>query len=93
MVTDEEYEEVKKLWTIMKMTNLSDLNTLNNFQDTIILAEILENRARIMHHKFKYNPLKCSSASTLSGAIQRFQSKVILSFLVNAENVELMEKT
>ena len=45
-----------------------------------------------MHQKFGYNPLKCSSASTLTGAIQRHQSKVVLSFPTNADIIELMEK-
>ena len=77
----------------MKMSNLSDLNALYNFQDTIILTEIFENRSTIMHEKFKYNPRKCSSPSTLSGAIQRDMSKVIISFPTNADIIELMEKT
>ena len=51
------------------MPNLSDLNALYNFQDTIILAETFENRTQSMQEKFKFNPRKCSSASTLSGAI------------------------
>ena len=93
MVSEEEYQEVKKLYTVMRMSNLSDLNALYNFQDTIILAEIFETRARLMHQKFRYNPLKCSSASTLSGAIQRHQSKVILSFPTNSDVIELIEKT
>ena len=76
----------------MKMSNISDLNAFYNFQDTIILAEIFENRASIMHQKFGYNSLKCSSASTLSGAIQRHMSKVIISFPTNVDIVELMEK-
>ena len=75
------------------MSNLSDLNTLYNFQDTIILAEIFENRASIMHEKFGCNPLRCSSASTLNGAIQRHTSKVIISYPTNADIIELMEKT
>ena len=75
------------------MSNLSDLNALYNFQDTIILAEIFENRASIMHEKFGCNPLRCSSASTLNGAIQRHTSKVIISYPTNADIIELMEKT
>ena len=93
MVSDEEYEDVKKLYTRTKMSNLSDLNALYNFLDTIILAEIFENIARLMHDKLGYNPLKDSSACTLSGAIQRRQSKVILSFSTNADIIELLEKT
>ena len=92
-ITDQEYEDVKKLFSFMKMSNLSDLNALFNFQYTIILAEVFENRAIKMHEKFGYNPLNCSSASTLSEAIQRHTSKVIISFPTNADVIELMEKT
>ena len=60
---------------------------------TIILTEMFENRSSIMHAKFKYNPRKGSSASTLSGAIQRDMSKVVISFPTNADIIELMEKT
>ena len=93
IITDQEYEHAQKLFLLMKMSNLSDLNALCNFQDMIILAEIFENRASIMHQKFGYNPLRCSSAITLSGAIQRHTSKVIISFPTNADIVELTEKT
>ena len=92
-ITDQEYEDVQKLFSLMKMSNLLDLNALYNFQDTIILTEVFENRASIMHEKFGYNSLKCSSASTLSEVIQRHTSKVIISFPINADIIELMEKT
>ena len=75
------------------MQNVSDLNALYNFQDTIILCEIFENRAEKMLQKFKFNPRKCSSASTLSGAIQRYMSKAIICFPTKVEIVELLEKT
>ena len=86
-------QDVQNLFSLMKMSNLSDLNALYTFQDTIILAEIFENRASLMHQKFGYNPSRCSSAITLSGAIQRHMSKVIIFFPSNADIVELMEKT
>ena len=90
-IADQEYEDVQKLFSLMKMSNLSDLNALYNFQDTIILAEIFENRARIMHQKFGYN--QKFGYSTLSRAIQRHVSKVMKSFPTNADIIELMEKT
>ena len=46
-----------------------------------------------MHQKFKFNPRKFSSASTLSGAIHRDMPKVIISFPTKIEIAELMEKT
>ena len=75
------------------MCALSDLNALYNFQDTIILTEIFENRTENMQQKFKFNPRQCSSASALSGTMQRDMSKVIISLPTNAGRIELMEKT
>ena len=86
-ITDQEYQDVQKLFNLMKMSNLSDLNAMYTFQGTIILTEIFEIRSNII------NPRKCSSVSTLSGAIQRDKSKVIISFSTNADIIELMEKT
>ena len=91
-ISDQEYEDVKKLFCLMKMQDLSDLNALYNFQNTIILGEIFENRAKNMLQKFKFNPRKSSSASTLSGAIHRDLSKAITCFLTKEEIVELLEK-
>ena len=72
------YEDMKFLYTILKMRNLGDMNDLYNMQDVILLCEIIENRFEKMHKKFRSNPRKCNSASTLSGCVQRNQSKVII---------------
>ena len=42
----------------MRLNKLPDLN--DNFQDTIILCEVFENRAIEMMQKFPYNPRKCT---------------------------------
>ena len=75
------------------MRNLGDMNDLYNMQDVILLCEIIENRFEKMHKKFGFNPRKCNSASTLSGCIQRNQSKVILTLPTNYEHAEIFEKT
>ena len=75
MINDKEYNEFKKLYTLMKMSNLAELNAVYNVQDTIILGEIFVNMAHVMHDKFGYNPLKCSSDSMLSSAIQKKKIK------------------
>ena len=46
----------------MKMENLGEPNKLYNFQDTIILCEILESQASFLSKKFKFNPRKFKSA-------------------------------
>ena len=75
------------------MRNLGDMNDLYNMQDVILLCEIIENRFEKMHKKFGYNPRKYNSASTLSGCVQRNQSKVIITLLTNYEHAEIFEKT
>ena len=42
ILTDEEYENVRKFYQTMKLENLRELNKIHNFQDTIILCEIFE---------------------------------------------------
>ena len=46
-----------------------------------------------MQEKFGFNPRKCNSASTLSGCVQRNQSKVIISLPTNFNHAEVFEKT
>ena len=49
----EEYENVKKLWLLMRFQKFPDLNDLYNFQDTIILYEIFENMAGKCRKNFR----------------------------------------
>ena len=80
MVDDESYENSKKLYILLKMRNLSDLNDLHNAQDVIILPEMMENRFQSMQEI--YNPRIINLASKLSGCIQREQTKkIFLRFL------------
>ena len=69
------------------------MNDLYNMQDVILLCEIIENRFQKMQDKFGFNPRKCNSASTLSGCVQRDQSKVIISLPTNFKHAEIFEKT
>ena len=77
----------------MRLNKLSELNDIYNFQDTILLCKIFEDRTKEMMQKFPYNPPKCTSASSLSGCIHRYLSKEIIALLTQAEVVELFEKT
>ena len=38
----EEYENVKKFFTVLRLKPMGDLNKIYNFQDTAILCEIFE---------------------------------------------------
>ena len=81
IITAKEYDDVKKLFTILK-----------NFQGAIILCKIFESRASLMNKKYKFKPRRCHSASTLSSCIQESQSKVIILLPTKAETVELFGK-
>ena len=75
------------------MRNLSDISNLYNAQDVILLCGIIEKRFQLMQDKYGFNPIKCKSASSLSGCIERNISKIIIALPTNNENVELFEKT
>ena len=75
------------------MRKLGDMNDLYNMQDVILRCEIIENRFEKMNKKFGFNPRKCNSASTLSGCVQRNQSKVIIALPINYSHAEIFEKT
>ena len=92
-VDDIAYENAKKLYILLQMRDLSDLNDLYNVQDVIILLEIIENRFQIIQDKVNYNPRIINSASKLSDCIQREKSKCILALPINAVQMEVFEKT
>lgn len=75
------------------MSNLGELNRIYNFEDTIILCEILEQRADLLQDIFKYNPRKCNSASGFSGCVHRNKSKCHIALPTDAEFVRVFEKT
>ena len=88
----EEYENVKKFFTILRLKTLEDWNRIYNFQDTAILCEIFESRSALLQKLFKYNAEKCNSASSFSGCVHRLKSKCKIVLPTDAENVRIFEK-
>ena len=74
----------------MRLSNLGELNQIYNFQDTIILCEILEQRSCLFQKMFKYNRRKCNSASSFFGRVQR--NKCCTALPTDAEHVRAFEK-
>ena len=72
---------------------MGELNKIYNFQDRIILREILEQRSCLLQEIFKYNPRKCNSNSSFSDSVQRDKSKCCIALPTNAEHVRLFAKT
>ena len=92
-MTDEEYENVKKFYKTMKLQNLGELNKIYNFQDTVILCEIFEQRCAHLQELFISNPRKCNSASSFSGCVHRDKSKCCIALPTDTERARVFEKT
>ena len=92
-MTREEYENVKRFYLTLKLKNLGELNKIYNFQDTIILCEIFEQRSCHLQKLFKFNLRKCNSASSFSGCIHKDKSKCLTALPTEAEHVRIFEKT
>ena len=77
----------------MKLSSFGELNQIYNFQDTIILCKIFEQRSDMLKKIFQYNPRKCNTASSVSGCVHRNKSKCCIALPTDAEYVRAFEKT
>ena len=75
------------------MRNFSDMNDLNNFENTCLFCKIIEKRFGKMHKMYDFNMRRCNLASTLSGCIERDLSKVTTALPTNTDVVEMFQKT
>ena len=73
------------------MRKVSDFNNVYNVQDVIILDVILKNCQQKIKETTGFNPGCFTLVSTLSGAIERVKSKMIITLPKDVESVELME--
>ena len=89
----EDYEAVKKLYHTMNLENLREFNKLYNFQETIILCQIFEQKSHHLQKMFKFNPKKCNSASSFSGCVHKNKSKCLIALPNDAEQDKLFKRT
>ena len=92
-ISDEEYENVKKNFKLLRLETLGDMNRIYNFQDTLILCEIFEQRSVLLEKLFKFNPRKCNSASSFSGYVHRNKSKCNIVMPTDAKKIRVFENT
>ena len=92
-ISDEEYENVKKIFKLLRLETLGDMNRIYNFQDTLILCEIFEQRSVLLEKLFKFNPRKCNSASSFSGYVHRNKSKCNIVMPADAKKIRVFENT
>ena len=78
---------------LLRLKTLGDMNRIYNFQDTLILCEIFEQRASLLEKPFKFNPRKSNSASSFSGTVHRNKSKCNIAMPTNSEQIRVFEKT
>ena len=79
-ISDEEYQNVKKFFMLLRLKTLGDMKRIYNFQDTLILCEIFEQRASFLEKLFNFNPRKSNSASSFSGTVHRNSLVLFLLF-------------
>ena len=92
-ISDEEYQNVKKFFMLLRLKTLGDMKRIYNFQDTLILCEIFEQRASFLEKLFSFNPRKSNSASSFSGTVHRNKSKCNIVMPTNSEQIRVFEKT
>ena len=93
IMTREEYDNFKKFYQTLKLKGLGELNKIYNFQDTVILCEIFEQRSEHLQKLFKFNPRKCISTSSFSGCVHKDKSKCLIALPTDPEHVRVFEKT
>ena len=92
-ISVEDYENVKKFFTLLRLKTLGDMNRSYNFQDTLILCEIFEQRASLLERLFKFNARKCNSAGSFSSYVHRNKSKCNIVMPTDPEMIQVFEKT
>ena len=92
-ISDEEYQNVKKFFMLLRLKTLGDMNRIYNFQDTLILCKIFEQKASLLEKLFKFNPRKCNSASSFSGTVHRNKTKCNIVMPTNTKQIRVFEKT
>ena len=73
------------------MRNLSAFNAIYNIQDIFILGVILQHRWQKIKDETGFDPRCFTTVTTLSSAIKRIKSKVILTYSRDVEVVDLIE--
>ena len=93
VLSEDEYENVKRFYITLKLQNLGELNRIYNFQDTTILCEIFKQRSLRLQEIFKFNPKQCNSAGSFSGYVHRNKSMSCIALPTDTEHVRVFEKT
>ena len=93
VITKGDYNNVKKFYQTFWLENLGKFNKIYNFQDTIILCEMFEQRSELLQKLFKFNLKKCNSSSSFSGCVHIDKSRCLIALPTDAEHVRVFEKT
>ena len=92
VITEGDYNNVKKLYQTLRLENLGELTKIYNFPDTIILCKISEQRSEHLQKLLKFNPRKCNSASSFSGCVHRGKSKCFIALPTTLNMSEYLRK-
>lgn len=95
-MSEDEYENVKKFYTTLKLSILGELNQI--FKTLPFFAKYLNNDLKnvsitTFQKMFKLKPRKCNSARSFSGRVHRDKSKCFIALPTDAELVRAFKKT
>lgn len=93
IISDTDYENLKRFYKLMHMKNLSDLKDIYNMQDTILLCKIFKNCSSEIMKKCPCNSRECTSASSLRKCFHTFLSKAMISLPTGPYMLSFLRKT
>ena len=65
-ISDEDYEQARKVWETFEMKNLEDYHNLYNQVDVLLLADVFENFRNICIKNYKLDPAHYYTAPGLA---------------------------
>ena len=91
-ISEKDYEVVKKMFKLLRLKTLGDMNRIYNIEDTLILCDIFEQRSILLQNLLKFNPRKCNSASSFSGYVHRNKSKCNIVWPTDAKKIRYLKR-
>ena len=92
ILTDEEYKNVKKFYQTMKLENLGELNKICNFQGTIILCEMSEQRSSHLQNLLNSIPESVILQALSAAAFIETKANLVLPYQLTLNMSEFLKR-
>ena len=91
-ISDEDYEDVKKVWKVFGMKTLQDYHDLYNVTDVLLLADVFENFRNVCMENYKLDPAHYFTAPGLAWDACLKITDVELELLSDIDMLLMIEK-